>query len=139
MRDMEIDDTRLNDCKTVLNVDRKDAIHSLKLNKNSAFGGKCSAAQSRAGAARQKRDSVFTRDADDLSHLVGCCRKYDNVRFFLEERKAIALVNEQLVFVIHHRGRLQNRSQFGQYFLPHGFACCSLSFLICSLTNAACG
>src|SRR5437867_3682410 len=107
LRDVEIDDAWLNHCKAVLNVDSKDAIHSLKFDENSAFGSKCSAAQPRPGAARQKRDSVFIRDADDLSHLLGCRRKHDDVRFVLEERKTIAFVNEQLGFVFHDRCRFE--------------------------------
>ena len=139
LRDVEIDDAWLNHCKAVLKVDSKDAIHSLKFDENSAFGSKCSAAQPRPGAARQKRDSVFIRDADDLSHLLGCRRKHDDVRFVLEERKTIAFVNEQLGFVFHDRCRFEDSPQFGCDFRPHGLDCCSLSFLICSLTNAACG
>src|SRR2546428_13055611 len=83
LRDVEIDDAWLNHCKAVLNVDSKDAIHSLKFDENSAFGSKCSAAKPRPGAARKKRVYVYFGDAADLRHCSDFSRNKDDARFWL--------------------------------------------------------
>ena len=119
-------------------VELQQAI-SEELDENPALGSQCPTAQACPSAARQKRDLIFIRDADDLGNLLGGCGKYNDVRLVLEEREAVAFVDEKLRIVIDNGCAAKNLAQLAYNLLLHGFAGCSLSFLICSFTNAACG
>src|SRR5437762_14049435 len=79
LRDVEIDDAWLNHCKAVLEVDSKDAIHSLKFDDISASGGKYSTAGPRPGAAGQKRIAESIPHAADLTNLLVYRRNPANV------------------------------------------------------------
>ena len=96
------------DGETVFDVNRQNAVHRLKCDHNSAFDGECSATKTGAGAPRQKRNSVFVRNADNLGDLFRSSWKYDNVRPVLKQRKAVALINEEFSVIDHNRGRIEN-------------------------------
>src|SRR5207244_11682542 len=106
-------------------------------NDDSALGRKRSATQSRAGAARQKRNSVFIGDVDNLRDLLRSRGKDNDVGFVFEERQTVAFVDQKHGFIIDNFRALKNVAVLVYDFLLHVFVCCSLSFLICSITNAA--
>jgi hypothetical protein len=128
LRYMKIHDSGLHDSDSILDIYRENPIHPLKLYDNAAFDRQRSATQTRAGAARKKRNAIFIRDANNCPNLLRCARKHDNIRSVFKKRKTVAFVDKQLGFVFHHSGRFQNLTESGYDVRVHGCFCCSFSF-----------
>src|SRR5262245_24616053 len=127
LRYMEIDNAGLDDGSAILNVDRENSIHSLKLDDDSAFDSARAPAQPGAGAAGQEWDAVFISEPDNLCNLIGSLREHHHVWAILEKRQTIALVNEKLGVVLNNASSIQRLSQLVDDFVLHGFFCfCSL-------------
>src|SRR5579883_800651 len=105
---MQVDDTRLNDRDSIVRVDRQNPIHSLQFDDNPTLDRERATAQPGACAARQKRNAIFIGKTNDRGDLLAGFREDNDIRSMLEQRQTIALVDEQLGFVLDNASRIED-------------------------------
>src|SRR5690242_6400278 len=87
LRNVQIDDAGLHNRDSIFGIDRKNAVHPLKLDDDPALHCYGTSAQAGPGSAGNKRNAVFIRDANDLGDLFGRLRKNDYVRLVFKKRE----------------------------------------------------
>ncbi len=95
--DVEIDHPGFDDHASIWKINLEDAIHSREADHNPVFNGECAAAQARAGAARNERDSFAVTDSNDPLNFFRGIWQQDRARHDAKIRQSVALVGMQLL------------------------------------------
>src|SRR5262249_38936289 len=130
---------RLKHCDPVVRVDGYDPVHPLQLDDDAALDGQRTSAQTRACAAWQKWNPEFIRHSDNLRYLLGCSRKYNNLRLVLKESQSVAFVSQKFGVILEDCKTAEDIPKPFYDFFLHCFFCCSLRTRICSLMSSICG
>src|SRR5215510_6750470 len=131
---MNIHNAGLKNRYAVIGIDRQDAVHALKLDDDSAFHRHGAPAQAGARTPRDKGNSVFICDANDLRDLFGGLWKNNDVGPVLEKGEGVAFVDEEVGFVVSNAGSAEDLPKSGDDFFLHFWFSCSLTTRICSFT-----
>ena len=94
---IQVDDARLDDCLTVLEIDFADTLHTGYHENQPAAAGEGSTAQARARAARHKRDPVLSRYLNRTGNLIPVGNQQDEVRSVPVKSEAVTLVGNRLL------------------------------------------
>jgi hypothetical protein len=79
-REIEIDDTGLDDGALILGVDREDLVHARENEHQAASASERAARKAGARATTDDGDVVLRRQFDDLRNFPRRCREYDDIR-----------------------------------------------------------
>ncbi len=97
LRDMQVDHSRLDDHSLIRDIYRQDAIEPGEADYDAAWNRERAAAQTRAGAARNKRNTFPMTNTDDVLHLFAGPWQHYRRGHDPKICQAVALVRPQLL------------------------------------------
>ena len=113
LRNMRIDDARLNDHVAVGDVHFKDAIHARQADDNTARGRQRASAEAGARAAADKRNPMPRADAHHGLNFRGAARQHYRAGKHAEIRQAVAFIGLQLALPGNQAVRSDGGLEFG--------------------------
>src|SRR5262249_9091006 len=116
LREMDIDQARLDDGIAVTQVDFQNSPHARQRDHHAAADRQTASGETRPGTTRHKGDLVLIAEFDDRHHLLGASRKDHDVRNAFLDRESVTFVNQQFVFVCQEPVIAYDRAQCGQKF-----------------------